>query len=289
MIVGIDSYCFHQYFGELDANRESHSDGSMTVADVIDRVAQFGANAVSIESFMLSPHDTGAAIRDRIGQYDLDVLWAWGHPDGLGSGANPEALGDLFRHVDLATEVGATVMRICAGGRRTRPRSWSQHKDALLPLLARACAYAAERGITLAMENHIDFTAAQAVEVVEALGSESFGLCLDTANQLRMLEDPKAAIRLMAPYAKACHFKDVAAHEGDPTTFGFWPSVPIGDGLIDFEDALKVLNENDYTGILALEIDLLHPRYRSLDEAITRSLNKMRELAQGFPTPVGIR
>jgi sugar phosphate isomerase/epimerase len=280
MIVGIDSYCFHRYFGEVYPGLETAPAESMSVSDVIDRVAGFGADAISIESFMLGPQDTSASLRERLHHHELNVLWAWGHPDGLGSGANPQALDDLFRHVDLASEVGAAVMRICAGGRRTRPASWGQHRDALTPLLVRAAAYAHQRGITLAMENHIDFTAAQAVEIVEAVGSPSLGLCLDTGNQLRMLEDPKAAIRLMAPYARACHFKDVTAYKGDPTTFAFWPSVAIGDGLIDFEDALEALAENQFDGILALEIDYHHPDNGSLNDAITRSLANMRSLVE---------
>ncbi|MEV0110883.1 sugar phosphate isomerase/epimerase family protein [Nocardia sp. NPDC050799] len=282
MIVGIDSYCFHRYFGEVYPGLETEPADPMNVPDMIDRVADFGADAVSIESFMLGPQDTSNTIGRRIRDRELDVLWAWGHPDGLGSGANPQALEDLYYHVDFASEVGATVMRICAGGRRTRPASWSEHKDALLPLLVKACAYATDRGITLAMENHIDFTAAQAVEIVEAVGSSSLGLCLDTGNQLRMLEDPKAAIRSMAPYAKACHFKDVTAYKGDPTTFGFWPSVATGDGLIDFEDALQALSENHFEGILALEIDYHHPDNGTLDEAIERSLVKMRSLVENL-------
>jgi len=278
MIVGIDSYCFHRYFGEVYPGLEVAPTEAMSVSDVIGRVAAFGADAISIESFMLDPKDTSASVRERIRDHDLDVMWAWGHPDGLGSGAKPQALEDLFRHVDMASEVGATVMRICAGGRRTRPASWSQHKDALIPLLVRAAAYAQQRGITLAMENHIDLTSSQAVDVVEAVGSSSLGLCLDTGNQLRMLEDPKAAIRLMAPYARACHFKDVTAYQGDPTTFGFWPSVATGDGLIDVQDALDALSQNGFDGILALEIDYHHPDNGSLDDAITRSLARMRSL-----------
>jgi hypothetical protein len=44
----------------------------------------------------------------------------------------PEALDDLIRHIAIAKRLGAGVMRICAGGRATRPQSWAEHKTGLL-------------------------------------------------------------------------------------------------------------------------------------------------------------
>jgi sugar phosphate isomerase/epimerase len=85
----------------------------------------------------------------------------------------------------------------------------------------------------------------------------------------------------MAPYAKASHFKDVRAFRGDPASFAFWPSVPIGDGLIDFPDAIRALDEAGFDGILALEIDYLHPDYPSLDDVIALSVQRMESLVHG--------
>ncbi|MFF1383618.1 hypothetical protein ACFVWT_08655 [Arthrobacter sp. NPDC058288] len=56
-----------------------------------------------------------------------------GHPNGLSSGADPEALKDLLLHINVAAELGATVMRICAGGRNTRLQDWNQHRRLLIP------------------------------------------------------------------------------------------------------------------------------------------------------------
>lgn len=278
MKVGVDSYCYHRFFGEVYPGLEEDPGFRMTLDDVVDAAAAAGAEALSVEHFMAGPGEDLGRLRERAEEAGLELMWAWGHPDGLGSGRHPEALDDLRTNVEHAVTVGARIMRICAGGRRTRPAAWDEHRRLLLPLLREAAAYAADRGMALALENHIDFTSKQIVQLLEEVGSDHLGICLDTANQLRMLEDPREAIRRMAPHALACHFKDVRAHRGDPHDFAFWPSVPVGDGVIDLADAVRSLRGHGFGGILALEIDHLHPAYPSLDEAIDLSLRRMREL-----------
>lgn len=279
MQVAIDSYCYHRYFGEVYPGLETAPDHHMTLEEVIDRAIGFGVEGVSLESFMLD--DTSPSRREKLRQHlddaGLTRVWAWGHPDGLGSGRHPQALDDLFLHIDIAHQLGADVMRICAGGRRTRPAEWTTHKAALLPLLQRASEYAEKVGITLALENHVDLLMEEMVELIETVANPVLGICLDTANNLRMFEDPMLAIETLAPYARATHLKDVCAYQGDPKTFGFWPSVPLGTGLIDIPRTLEVLKRQGYTGLLALEIDYLHPHYSTEDEAIANSLNYLRQ------------
>ncbi|MDB5847603.1 MAG: sugar phosphate isomerase/epimerase, partial [Rhodoferax sp.] len=218
------------------------------------------------------------ALAERLKVLQLECVWAWGHPGGLRSGEAPEQVADLKRHTAIAAAVGASVMRICCGGRRTRPADWPTHKASLLPLLRDATAHAQDHGVTLAIENHIDFLADELVELVETVDSPCLGVCLDTANNLRMLEDPAVAIEKLAPFARATHVKDVTAQGGNPRDFAFWPSVPLGRGLIDLPRAFKALRQHGYTGLLALEIDYLHPDYTDGDRAIAESIDYMRSL-----------
>jgi len=67
----------------------------------------------------------------------------------------------------------------------------------------------------------------------------SLGACLDTANNLRMFEDPMDVVEKLAPYTRAVHLKDITAFRGNPRDFGFWPSVPLGRGLIDIARAAQ--------------------------------------------------
>lgn len=183
-----------------------------------------------------------------------------------------------MHHVEIAAALGATVMRVCAGGRRTRSQNWPAQRNALRPLLRAAAIFAADHEVTLAVENHVDLLADEMIELLDAVDHPSLGVCLDTANNLRMLEDPMRVIELLAPHARATHIKDIAAYRGNPQTFAFWPSVPLGQGLIDIERTLQVLRKHNFTGLLALEIDYLHPAYGDEEQAITASLAYLRKL-----------
>jgi sugar phosphate isomerase/epimerase len=104
-------------------------------------------------------------------------------------------------------------------------------------------------------------------------------VCLDTANNLRILEDPMVATAKLAPYARASHVKDVAARRGNPREFSFWPSVPLGRGLIDIPETFRLLRAQGYDGLLALEIDYLHPDYGDdVQPAVDESIAFMRGL-----------
>lgn len=281
MQLAIDSYCYHRYFGEHYPGLETEASSRMTMLEFVERAHAFGVQGVSLEScyFTDASDEAIATLRHALDQHGLERVWAWGHPGGLQSGAAPQELEDLNRHTRIAHQLGAKVMRICCGGRRTRPAVWQQHRDALVPLLRKAAVVAEQYQVVLAIENHIDFYADELVELLQVVDSPWVGVCLDTANNLRMFEDPVEVARKLVPYTHATHIKDVMAQRGrNPHEFAFWPSVPTGTGLVDMEKVFGILKGAGYKGLLALEIDYLHPAYPSLDTAISDSIAAMRDL-----------
>lgn len=282
MIPAIDSYSYHRFFGHHYPELETDPGYRMTVEELIDRVAALGAKGVMLEScFFQDFEDTRlAAVQEKLDALGLARAWAWGHPRGLASGSDHQALEDLILHIDIARKLGADVMRICAGGRGTRPPRWEDHRAALVPMLRRAATAAEERGMVLALENHIDLYVDEVVELMEAVGSPALGVCFDTANNLRMFEDPLEVARKLAPYTKTTHVKDIAAYKGDPKTFAFWPSVPLGKGLIDIAEIVRLLKAEGYDGLLALEIDYLHPHYDGEEAALAAGLQEISRILE---------
>lgn len=287
MKIGIDSYTYHRFFGEWYAGLQEDPGKRMSVFDFLDRAKVHGVEGVSLESCFLADDDRSVdMLRDALDARGLERVWAWGHPSGLQSGkAPPEAAGDLVKHLGVARRVGAKVMRICGGGRRTRPERWDEHKRGLVAQLRPLVDAAEAHGVVMAIENHIDLLADEMVELMEAIDSPWLGVCYDTANNLRMLEDPVVVARKLAPYARATHVKDVTAQKGDPKTFAFWPSVPLGRGLIDLPEVLARLNDAKFDGLLALEIDYLAPAYVADGEeaAVGASLAFLRDTVAALP------
>lgn len=286
MKIGIDSYSYHRYFGEWYAGLQEDSGTRWTVMDFLDRAVALGVDGVSLECcFLPTDERSTEALRAALDERRLEPVWAWGHPNGLRSGADHEAARDCARHLAIARQLGAKVMRICAGGRRTRPASWGEHKRALVDLLLPLTEAAERQGVVMAVENHIDLLADEMVELVETIDSPWLRVCFDTANNLRMLEDPAEVARKLVPYASATHIKDVTAQRGDPRSFAFWPSVPLGLGLIDLPAILELLRQRSYDGLLALEIDYLAPAYVAAgeDAAVADSVAWLRAQVEKHP------
>lgn len=280
MKPAVDSYCWHRQFGDWYPEIQRDPGTRVTVWDVIERARTLGLAGISLEACYMPPLDpsTVERMRGTLADAGLEPVWAWGHPSGLSSGTNPEAVRDLIAHIAIAKAVGAHVMRICCGGRRTRPASWPEHKAKLLPLLRQMIGPAEEAGVVLAIENHIDFLADELVELLETVRSPWLGVCLDTVNNLRLLEDPMQVAAKLAPYARATHLKDCTAWRGSPRDFAFWPSVPLGRGIIDILEVLRLLRAAGYNGLLAIEIDYLHPKYGEEEPVIAESVRYLRAL-----------
>ena len=279
MKIAIDSYCYHRYFGECYPGLQTPPGVTMTVWDFLKRARKHGVEGVSLEACYLPADDEFLLkLRDVLDEYGFERVWAWGHPDGLRSGNDRAAAKDLARHLGCARKIGAKVMRIVGGSRRTRPASWAVHKRRLTKVLKGLLGPAEDNGVVMAIENHIDLTGEQMVDLITTINSPWLGVCLDTGNNLRLFEDPLAVAALLAPYTRATHIKDIGVLPGDPKTFAFWPSVPLGEGLVDIGQVVGFLRRANYQGLLTVEIDFLHPRYGDEDRAVARSVKHLRGL-----------
>jgi sugar phosphate isomerase/epimerase len=280
MKIAIDSYCYHRYFGEVYPGLQQPPDRTMTVWDFLKRARQLGVAGVSLESCYLPSLDDDFLnrLRDTLDSYSFECVWAWGHPTGLCSGTDRQAACDLVGHLAHAQKVGARVMRIVGGNRRTRPASFAMHKRRLSGMLRKLLPAAEDRGIVLALENHIDLTADEMVDLITSLDSPWLGVCLDTGNNLRLFEDPLVAAEKLAPFARATHVKDIGVRPGNPRDFAFWPSVPLGRGLVDIGRVIALLRTARYQGLLAIEVDYLHPDYGEEDRAVAASVKYLKAL-----------
>jgi sugar phosphate isomerase/epimerase len=245
---------------------------------------ELGADGVSLESCFF-PSMEASWFRDLkvlLDSYGLDRVYAWGHPQGLEDGTNRAALEDLVAQVANAELIGATVMRVTPGpgpgDYRYLPRQ--PRLEVLAAWFKEAALEAERRGVRLAAENHGDYTAREMLWLVEAVGTPYFGVNFDTGNFLRLLDDPLAAMEKLAKYVFATHIKDLKVRQGaSPAEWSFFSSTPVGAGLIDMAPILASLAAAGYEGLLAVEIDHLHPDY-GYDEhgAVRQSINELRRL-----------
>ena len=285
MKIGIDSYCYHRFFGEVYPF-QNDPPKRMALEDFIDRASELEVDGVSLESCFVPQRDDAAymqSVRDRLDEYGLDRVWAWGHPDGLEGGTNQEEFQQMIKSFEQAKAIGADVMRIVGSSFTFRFEDHQEQIDRLVHMLKEAVSVAQDHGVKMAIENHIDFTADECMQILERVGTDWLGINFDTGNFARLLDDPIEGMRKLAPYVLSTHIKDlrVAAPERQVNDWCFFACAPVGDGFIDNVALARLLSDAGYEGFLAVEVDYLHPDYNEdEDAAVAKSVKRLREIAR---------
>jgi 3-oxoisoapionate decarboxylase len=96
-------------------------------------------------------------------------------------------------------------------------------------------------GVTLAIENHDRFEAAVFARMIDHIGSDHVGICLDTVNSFGALEGPAVVIDTLAPYVVNLHLKDFIVRR-HPSMMGFEiTGAPAGQGRLDIPALLTAM------------------------------------------------
>ena len=130
-----------------------------------------------------------------------------------------------------------------------------------------AAPVVARHGILLAVENHKDYRSDELVALMRTLESPHVGVCVDTGNNLALLEEPLATVEALAPWAFSCHLKDMAVDE-HPEGF-LLSEVPLGEGFLDLARIASVLRRR-------------RPAIRFSIEMITRDPLRIPCLTRGY-------
>jgi len=282
MKVGIDSYCYHRFFGEVYPQQQP-SPRSMSLEDFLRRARDLDVDGVSLESCFFPRLNRSylAGIKSMLDEYGLDRVYAWGHPDGLEGGSNQQAYDDMVANLDHARTMGAEVMRVVGSSLRFRNGPHDPQLERLARMFSDAVQIAERYGIRMAVENHIDFTADEMLRLVAAVDSPYLGINFDTGNFVRLLDDPVKGMEKLAKYVYATHIKDLKPQKGvGADEWYFFSSTPVGDGIVDNTKLARLLARVGYQGFLAVEIDFLHPDYDGdEDTAVARSIQELKKIA----------
>ena len=286
MKVGIDSYCYHRFFGEVYPDQKKPAK-KMTMQDFLVRAKELKVDGVSLESCFFPPKVDKAWFKDlkaQLDEYKFDRVYAWGHPDGLERGQNFAAYDEMVAGIPNAKAIGADVMRVVGSSLMFRHEPHGPQVKALAKMFKKAVKVAKAEGVKLAVENHIDFTADEILQLLEMVDSEYFGLNFDTGNFLRLLDDPIKGMEKLAPFVLATHVKDLMPDKNArPTDWFFFAGVPVGKGLIDNQTLAKLLNKAKFKGFLAVEIDHPHTDWTEReDEAVALSIKELKKIAKAL-------
>ena len=268
MRLGISSYCLAQHL---------HS-GEMTLLDVLDWCAEQGLATIEFAPIGYSFEDNDElleAVIARCKEHQLEVVCYSIAADFM-SDDPAERAKELERvkgQIDLAARLGATCMRHDIVSWAADPDVTSaKNFDRLLPRLVEACrqtaSYAAEKGVTILVENHGQIMNGheRLIRLAEAVDHENFGLLTDLGNLWCVDDDPVAGVPRMLKYSKHLHCKDFyqrpqsevapGEHGWFKSRAGYWLRGAIfNEGDLNVRQVLKSVREAGYDGSISLEFE----------------------------------
>jgi sugar phosphate isomerase/epimerase len=235
MRVGLDTFTIRELglspVAQLEFIRERGLEG-----------AQFGG--LGSLSASLDPGEI-AAVReaaDALGLYS-HVSVSSPNPHNHDAGTK-ELRARLTQEIELAAACDWHELHSALGSEKTRYQHelpWRQHLADSTAFLKSLAPVLRANGSRINLETHGDTTTFELVRLVEEVGADVAGICLDTANVLCFAEDPVAAARRAAPYTHLTHSKDAIIYfcENGLRRQGR----PPGEGILDWEKILAVLGE----------------------------------------------
>jgi len=170
---------------------------------------------------------------------------------------------NLAAHIAICHRLGAPLLRFVIDGTENyhpSPEQVTAMLGAALPAL--------RDGPTLALENHDRFPARTLRGIVEAVGSDRVGICLDTANSLGAGEGLGEVAATLAPCTVNLHVKDFAV-ERLPHGMGFTVTGrPAGAGQMDLPFVLEQLAP--YGRCRTAILELWTPPEPTLEATVTK-------------------
>ena len=223
MIIGLNPYGLAYTLG-LQDDAGTGLDGFLEIA------AEIGARMVELHAPWLDGVDPAALARRVDGL--IPVVSCGLDPAGDDAAlAHAVALGGERRaHGAHPCASGGPARDGVAGGRRRRPRAAGAHRPR-----------AAAAGVSVAIENHQDFTSDELIELCTEAG-EAVGITLDTGNSFPVAEAPLDFARTVAPRVLHVHLKDYRVQF---TREGYrLVRCAIGDGAVPFSELVEILGRD---------------------------------------------
>jgi sugar phosphate isomerase/epimerase len=146
--------------------------------------------------------------------------------------------------LECAVALGASVVRMALTGVLQGDRhatDWPRVVDGVRARLARIAPRAAAAGVSIAIENHQDFTSAELMKLCVQAG-DAVGITLDTGNSFPVGESPLDFARTVAARVRHVHLKD---YRVQPTDAGYrLVRCAIGEGAVPFRELVEILGRD---------------------------------------------
>lgn len=246
--------------------------GSMSMDDLLEFSAASGFEAVDITAYYFPGYPDVPAdeylfqFRRKAFRLGLEISGTGVRNDFTNPEESKRKEDVLLvkRWIEAASKIGAPVIRIFAGNQNP-PAGYNREQviEWMLKDIRECVDYGRKRGVMVAIQNHNDFiqTADHAIEIINAINSDWFGLVLDTGSY--RVGDPYQEIVKTINYAVNWQIKENVFVNGK-------------EEETNLQKLVAIIKASDYRGYLPIETlgpgdpkEKVLALQRKLDKALT--------------------
>jgi sugar phosphate isomerase/epimerase len=192
MKLGVSTFTFPWAIGGVEPEHPV----VMSAFELLERARALGADVLQIADNLPIGHlsnDELAQLKKSADSFGID----------LEVGTRGIKSEKIERFLEIAQILGSPILRVVIDSKGHEPEI-----NEICELLKPFASKFKSANIKLAIENHDRLTCAEFNEIIDRVGADWVGICLDTVNSLGAAEAPNTVIPALAPRAINVHMKD---------------------------------------------------------------------------------
>ncbi|MEY4498582.1 MAG: hypothetical protein RJA40_687 [Actinomycetota bacterium] len=250
MKLGISSFTFPWAIGGI----ESDHPVAMTALELLERAHELRGDVLQIADNLPIGGLSEAELTGLKAQADSYGI-------ALEVGTRGIKSENLETFLSIAQKLSSPILRVVIDSKGHEP-SIPEIVDLLKPFESKF----KKAGIKLAIENHDRLTCAEFNEIIDQVGSDWVGICLDTVNSLGAVEAPNTVIPALAPRAVNVHMKDFEIVRTNGQMGFTVRGTALGEGSLNMAEVISAVGgtKREITAV----IELWTPRQNSYEATV---------------------
>jgi sugar phosphate isomerase/epimerase len=238
MKLGVSSYTYTWAVGVPG----SIPDKPLSANDLVDKAAASGLKLVQIADNLPL---------EKMKESELIGLKKYAEGKGVeiemgGRGLSPE---HTIACLEASRSLNSPILRMVIDGAGFEP-----DLNSVISALKELVPEFKSRKIKLAIENHDRFKAREFEKIIQGVGSEWIGICLDSVNSMGAGEGFEEVSKILLPYTINLHIKDFTIRRVSHKMGIIIEGVPAGKGMLNIRDLVNKLYFTNFCQSAILEL-----------------------------------
>jgi len=223
MRLGLSSYTYTWAVGVPGSIPEN----PMLICGLIEKTISSGVNLVQVADNLPI---------EKLPQEDLELLVDYSSEKGISleMGGRGLTIDHTMTCLKTAEIIGSPILRMVIDGSNYVP----SFQD-IIRIIKDLLPEFSSRKIRLAIENHDRLKAREFEEIIQSVGSEWIGICLDSVNSMGAGEGFETVADILIPYTINLHIKDFTIFRVSHKMGLVVEGRPAGKGMLNIPDLIK--------------------------------------------------